>query len=221
MYLHKMHITTAIDLPVAQQAIAAALHLGNREAAHQSLNGSLLKSLVDIRFCAGSLQAELRAYFILTLHIEKHEDCYYEFHLSDKMEPFAIACVLDPLHGLLTMLTRRHVEHLTTAIANFKAKYNIANETYHYTTLADRQATDAFTQRGGASQRQKAHSSDFHLKIRIPTALYKGHISILHLFDFDHFREAAEPIRYQYSRVTVPWTDIATLLRQEAADVPP
>ena len=47
----------------------------------------------------------------------------------------------------------------------------ISGETYHYTSYAERMATDAFVAGGGASRSSKAHSSDFHLKIRVSSAM--------------------------------------------------
>lgn len=65
----------------------------------------------------------------------------------------------------------------------FMSRFGIASESYHYTSLAERRKTDAFVAAGGAALRSKAHSSDFHLKMRVATAMIKDLLPVFTLFD--------------------------------------
>jgi hypothetical protein len=69
-------------------------------------------------------------------------------------------------------------------LEEFRAKFAIHGESYHYTCYAERAATDAFVAGGGASTRSKAHSSDFHLKIRVSSRMYCDRLRIFRCFDF-------------------------------------
>eukprot|EP00048_Salpingoeca_helianthica_P024365 m.31828 g.31828 ORF g.31828 m.31828 type:complete len:515 (-) comp9346_c0_seq1:30-1574(-) len=219
MYRHKMPITAALDLPSAQRAIAAARARGSRHEAWHTFNGTLLKSLLQVNHTPDKvppITVELRSYFLLTLFAVERNGVLYEIHLSDKLEPFAIACAIHPAHGLLVRLTRAQVEDLTAVLGEFKRKYQIVGETYHYTTLEERLKTDEFTRRAGVGVQSKAHSTDFHLKIRVPTLLCRNTLSILHLVDFARMRTDLEPIAYQYSRDTLAWDQVLPLLLQDA-----
>jgi hypothetical protein len=208
MYRHKMPIAAAVDMPAAQRAIAEARARGNRHEALRVLNGSILKSLLQVNQTpekAPPITVELRSYFLLSLFAAERNGVLYEIHLSDKFEPFAIANAIHPTHGLLVRLTRAQIDDLNAVLADFKRKYQIVGETYHYTPLDERLRTDDFTHRSGIGLQSKAHSTDFHLKIRVPTLLCRNTLSILHLVNFARMRTDLEPIAYQYTRETVSW----------------
>jgi len=86
----------------------------------------------------------------------------------------AIAIVIDRDKGKLVRLSVAQLNDLEIALDEFKQKYGIANERYHYTPYDERAQTDAFVHGGGATMKCKAHSTDFHLKIRISSKMYAG-----------------------------------------------
>ena len=69
--------------------------------------------------------------------------------------------------GKILRLNSQQLADLEEALVELRLKFSISGETYHYTSYKERTATDAFVAGGGASTSSKAHSSDFHLKIRI------------------------------------------------------
>jgi len=82
------------------------------------------------------------------------------FMASEQLEPLMIVVVLHKDTGKLVNLGLEQVKYLNlTAIDQFKAKYGLSAESYAYTTFQHRNAL-------------KQHSRHFHLKIRIPTAMY-------------------------------------------------
>ena len=128
----------------------------------------------------------------------------------------AIAIVIDRNKGKLVRLSAAQLDDLEIALGEFKKKYGIANEQYHYTPYAERAQTDAFVQGGGATMKSKAHSTDFHLKIRISSKMYTDLFPIFTLFDFGKIRREVEPVMYNFSRETVPWAQIRPVIMEEA-----
>ena len=114
---------------------------------------------------------ELALYYLATIYTAELDDVIYDVHLSDKFEPFAVVSATHRQRGKLLRLDMRQVADLEEVLQRFRRKYSISGETYHYTSLEERMATDAFVAGGGASRKSKAHSSDFHLKIRISSAM--------------------------------------------------
>ena len=96
----------------------------------------------------------------------------YDVHLSDKFEPFAVVAAIHRERGKLMRLNPDQLADLELVLAEFRQKFGLRGETYHYTSYEERMATDAFVAGGGASTASKAHSSDFHLKIRVSSAMY-------------------------------------------------
>ena len=141
----------------------------------------------------------------------------YEFHLSDKFEPFCIIIAIDRDEGKLVVLSKQQISDMEQAVTNFKKKYGIANESYHYTPWSERQATDTFVRGGGASMKSKAHSTDFHLKMRIGSRMYRGKFGIFNSFDFERIKQRVEPVMYNCSRDCFPWAEIKTILFSEAS----
>eukprot|EP00041_Stephanoeca_diplocostata_P009169 m.139563 g.139563 ORF g.139563 m.139563 type:complete len:506 (+) comp17632_c0_seq1:223-1740(+) len=161
---------------------------------------------------------EIRSNYLSSVFavLDADDGCIYEFHFSDKFEPYIIAVVLDPREGKLVRLTSRHVTHLSRAIAAFKHKFGIANEAYHYTPYAERMVTDAFVHKGGADMKSKAHSTDFHLKIRVSTKMYMDRLQVFSFLRLGELRDRVEPIQYNFSRETMPWAKVLAVLRAEA-----
>lgn len=146
------------------------------------------------------------------------EGIFYCFFISDKLEPFIIITAVHPEIGKLPTLTNGQVTHLREAIIAFKDKYGIAQETYHYTGLGERKATDEFSRAGHCSGRNRSHSSHFHVKMRIATEMYKQRFPVLNLFDFDVLRQRVEPVGYNYTRETVSFDTVMMQIRQDTAD---
>lgn len=91
---------------------------------------------------------EVRHNFVASVFAVLKGDCVYEFHLSDKFEPYAIAIVIHRDRGKLIRLSKTHVQDLESAVRAFKHKYGIVNERYHYTPYAERMETDSFVKQG-------------------------------------------------------------------------
>ena len=98
-----------------------------------------------------------------------------------------------------------------------QGRFGIKNETYHYTGLGERDNTESFVSRGGggAGQGNKAHSSHFHLKMRIATAMLVQRLPIHGLLDVDKLRRDAEPVRYNYTRESGPWADVKAQMQAD------
>ena len=97
---------------------------------------------------------------------------FYCFFLSDKLEPFVIITAVHPVEGKLHRLTHAQVDDLQAALRAFKDRHGVHDETYHYTSLAERDEAEVFSRAGGAAAKaSKAHSAHFHLKMRIATAM--------------------------------------------------
>ena len=162
---------------------------------------------------------ELRLQFLSTIFAVEKRGVIYEAHLSDKFEPFAIIIAIDRAAGKIIRLSRDQVEDLEAALGELRRKFGIAQESYHYTPYKERMATDAFVAGGGASTASKAHSSDFHLKMRIGTRMYTDQLKVFRSFDFKQVCEKVEPVAYNVSRETLPWPTIKQTLLEEAGSV--
>ena len=138
--------------------------------------------------------------------------------MSDKLEPFIIICVISPLHGRLHRLTLSQIAYLKEVIMEFKAKFGINNETYHYTPLEEREETDRFVYSGGATSKSKSHSSHFHLKMRISSAMYKDVVKILHFIDLNRARYEIEPVGHSFTRATNTYRETMMLITKDASD---
>lgn len=144
------------------------------------------------------------------------DDVRFCFLLSDKLEPFIIITLLCPRRGKLRRLARAQVGELAAALQAFRERFGIADETYHYTPLQEREETDAFASAGGVAMSSKAHSSHFHLKMRIATAMYRQRFPVLQLFDFDALRAGVDHVRHNYARETHPWAIVVREIERDA-----
>ena len=116
-------------------------------------------------------------------------------------------------------LTKPQIGQLEAALEQFKQRYGISHEGYHYTSYAERIETDQFVAGGGASRSSKAHSTDFHLKVRIGSQMYAAKLPIFGTFDFGRIKTLVEPVVYNCSRDTVPWPEVKRVLLAEADDL--
>lgn len=169
----------------------------------------------------------------------------YCFLLSDKLEPFIIIVAVSPQYGKLRRLQPHHIEDLHTAIVAFKDRYGVLNvghfevwkatlvyflfllaelpfffssrpkESYHYTPLDDREEADSLAASGQLSYSSKAHSTHFHLKIRVATGMYKERFPVLQLVDFDKLRECTDHVKYNYRRETVSWAEVKAMMERD------
>ncbi len=163
--------------------------------------------------------ARLKTNFLTSVFQHKGADTCFEFHLSDKFEPFAIVIALDPDgSGNLVRLSRAQVDELSAALDAFKAKFaaELGEEplSFHYTSLAERLATDSFAEASGVATAHKAHSTVFHLKVRLPTAFYVASLPVLQALDMDRLL-ALDPVRYNFGRACVAWSDVRATLAGE------
>jgi hypothetical protein len=184
---------------------------------------------------------------------------FYCFFLSDKLEPFVIVTAVDPAAGKLHRLTHAQVDDLQAALRAYKDRYGVSDESYHYTALAERDDTEAFSRAGGAAAANKAHSAHFHLKMRIATSMcvqlgwgsfvvcsffprcfffffsssfflsstntphqtthacrYRDRFPVLGLMNLDKLRQVCEPVRYNYSRETIPYERMIAAVLKDA-----
>eukprot|EP00040_Diaphanoeca_grandis_P021223 m.113039 g.113039 ORF g.113039 m.113039 type:complete len:192 (+) comp28238_c0_seq1:54-629(+) len=139
----------------------------------------------------------------------------YCFFLSDKVEPFVIITCVDHTKGKLDRITHKQYTELCEAIVEFKGRFGITNEGYHYTVLTERAETDKFVNTGGTRSANKSHSSHFHLKMRIATGMLVQRLPIHGLLDVDVMRRSVEPVKYNYSRETIPWAEVKTLMEAD------
>lgn len=112
----------------------------------------------------------LKSNFLTTVFVARKLDTCFEFHLSDKFEPYVIIIAFGPRTQNLVQLTRLQTEALRQAIEEFVAQNQIAEPPrFHYTTWAERKETDEFA---GVKSETKAHSTVFHLKLRVSDEFY-------------------------------------------------
>ncbi len=123
----------------------------------------------------------------MQFQFQARDNLRFCFLVSDKLEPYMIIVALSPAHGKLLRLTKRQIDDCYTAIVAFKQRFGVDNESYHYTPCAEREQADAAVA-AGMSREAKAHSTHWHLKMRIATGMYKQQFPILQLLDFDHLR---------------------------------
>ena len=139
----------------------------------------------------------------------------YGFFASDKLEPYVIVSAISAGGGRLSRLTHAQLDALLAAIGEFKSMYGISDEKYHYTSLGERQETDRFVGAGGADKHSKAHSSHFHVKIRVATRMYEDAVGVLRLVDFGRLRTELEPVAYNYSREAMGRDAAERMMRED------
>lgn len=173
------------------------------------------RTLFDVREHGHSVAVEVNRNYVSTLYMVEKSGVLYGFFASDKLEPYVIVCAIGD-RGRLHRLTRAQLDALVAAIGEFKARFGVAQEQYHYTPLAEREETDRFVRGGGGSMRAKSHSSHFHLKIRIATRMYTDVVPALAVLPLAAMRESLEPVRYNYSREATDWAQTLAALQADA-----
>jgi hypothetical protein len=160
----------------------------------------------------------VRKQYTTMCHKDSEGDIHFCYFLSDKLEPFVIVTALHRVHGRLKRLSLAQVEQLARSLHNFKRKFGISGESYHYSALEERVSTDKFVLQGHASSASKSHSVHFHLKMRIATAMYVSQLAVCSLFDLSDLRASLEPIRYQFNRECRSLHDTLESIRRDSLD---
>jgi len=177
----------------------------------------LLKHIMEVKIVCNErrnfVNLRISSPYVPLIHIEDLEGSCLYFAISDKIEPYVIIAALDLDRGVrLTQLTSSQLQLLPSRIETFKKKFGISNETYHYTTLQERQNTVSF----GARRENRAHSSSWHLKMRVATAMYREEMPISKILDFEFLKKQIEPVRYNFNRENIKWEDVYELMKRDA-----
>lgn len=162
----------------------------------------------DNNFC-------LKANFLTSLYQARKVDTCFEFHLSDKIEPYVIIIAFDPSsNGNLVSLSPEQLLGLEEAIKEFAAQYKCVYDEllFHYTTKTERFETDTFS--ANAARGTKAHSTVFHLKMKVSSEFYIKHFPILRWLPMNEMM-GLDTVKYNFSRETMPWDDVLLLLQND------
>lgn len=179
----------------------------------------LLKHIMDVKIVSNPrrnfVNLRIKSDYLPLIYYElSTQGVYFCFFVSDKLEPFVIITAVHPEQGRLFELTRPLLKDLEAAVNNFKRKFGIQNETYHYTPRNERAETHQSSQSGKILWHNKSHSTHWHLKMRIATQMYRDKMPILHFFDLDKVKNAVEPVFYNFNRATLPWKDVLQIDRK-------
>jgi hypothetical protein len=180
----------------------------------------LLKHIMEVKVVSNPrrnfVNLRIKSDYLPMIYYElTSSGAYFCFFLSDKLEPFVIITCVDPEHGRLFQLTQPLLSDLEVAIINFKNKFGIQNETYHYTPKTERVDSHQESQSGKIAWRNKSHSTHWHLKMRIATQMYRDKLQILKLFDLDKVKNVVEPVFYNFNRTTMPWKEVFQMMEKE------
>jgi hypothetical protein len=148
----------------------------------------------------------------------RHET-FFMFYLSDKFEPFVILTVVssedgcDRFHRKLK-LDLDIVNRLPTCMKNFLNNFHLSNGNLnelqlHYTKEQERENSD------GVGSSFRAHSENWHLKIRISSQFYKDKLPIMQFVRLDELRSSMEMVKYQFERQVVSFNEIMEMLKSE------
>jgi hypothetical protein len=211
------------DLTLKEQWRTATLNNNHRtlikeEAlAKLSAKNPLLRHTCDIKVVTNPrrnfINVRVKNDYITLDYYQLINGVYYCFLISDKLEPFVIIIALDSQRGRLTVLNESQLVDLQLALNTFKAKYHITNETYHYTSLAERRASD------GDDHETKSHSSHWHLKMRIATEMYTARCPVMKLIGIGELKKEIEPIQYAFSRDCTALREVLDLCVKEASAI--
>jgi hypothetical protein len=184
----------------------------------------ILRHILEIKVVCNPrrnfINLSIRKDYLTLIYQEKvkNNEVTFCFFLSDKLEPFVIITALEPKQGKLKQLRKNHLIELGAIIANFKNKYGIAKESYHYTPLHERNETDDHTRNGIIRSKNKSHSSHWHLKMRVATAMMKEKLPIFQLFDIETVKQKVEPVQYNYSRETKTWEQVYAEMEKDVVE---
>ena len=172
-----------------------------------------------------------REYVTLCFHtVDRETATVFCYFVSDKLEPFVIVTAL-PAHGSaaardgrdgrLARLTVAQTHALARSVADFRRRFRLEGESYHYTGFGERREDSAFARSSGAlGMGCKAHSSNWHLKIRVPTSMCAAYLNIWKLLNISDLRTTVEPVKYNFTRETLPWKTVFEQLLQDAIPDP-
>lgn len=172
-----------------------------------------------------------REYVTLCFHtVDRETATVFCYFVSDKLEPFVIVTAL-PAHGAaaaregrdgrLARLTVAQTHALARSVADFRRRFHLEGESYHYTGFSERREDSAFARSSGAlGMGCKAHSSNWHLKIRVPTSMCAAYLNIWKLLNISDLRATVEPVKYNFTRETLPWKTVFDQLLLDAVPDP-
>jgi hypothetical protein len=209
---------------------------GRRAAAAQAAGivraaDPLLAHILDVRIVttrrnsteheiSNHVNMRVAAPFATMLHHERAasgaSELLFCFMASEQLEPLVVLVVIDRDHGRLERLLPVHVPLLDVALAQFKTRFGLKDESYAYTCYSDRQAAPS------------SHSRHFHLKIRIPTEMYLRVFPAAQLIGSNHackrsllepFKQRWEPLAYRFqTQQLFPWTIVRLLVLADVDD---
>ena len=115
------------------------------------------------------------------------------FFLSNKFEPYVIVIILNNSLGRLTYLDQNCFQLLQSAIHEFKHHHQLSGEGYYYTATKERH-----NEAKGFQAKNRSHSHDFHMKIRISTQMLVDKMAIYQIVNLQSIRRELEVLRYQF-----------------------
>lgn len=211
------------------------LPAGRRAAAEQAAMivrdaDPLLAQLLDFRVVTvrrGSthtnhINIRVASQYTTMIHHERarvgnDDEIMFCFLASEQLEPIVIVVVIHKDFGRIERLEEQHVPLLQVAIDQFKHRFGLKDETYAYTCLEDRRASNS------------CHSRHFHLKIRIPTEMYLRVYPAAQVLGANHacqksilepFKQRWEPLNYRFTtQLLVPWSIVRLLILSDAKDL--
>lgn len=202
------------DLSYAQQNV-----IKQQTLERISRTDPILRVILEVKIAKNQrrnfINVRVRNDFVTLCYHEVLNGMFYCYTMSDKLEPFVIVTVVDPLLGKLEKLSRQQLADLEMSLERFRRKFGVQNEKYHYTPLKERRETDKFVASGGTSSANKAHSSHWHLKIRVATAMCCHLLPIMNTFNLRLLSQTADPVIYNYSRECVGWESVRTAMEAE------
>jgi hypothetical protein len=194
--------------PLTQPQIAAIKALAIETIGRQvPLARQILEAKVVCNPRKNFLNFTIRKDYMGMCYYEEINGTHYCYFISDRLEPFVIITAVDPAFGKLECLSRTQVDDLARSLLDFKIRFGICKETYHYTPLKERRET------GGGPPETKSH---FHLKVRVATEMIVARMPVYQLIDIGRLRSAVKPVRYNFSRETKTWEETYPLLLNDA-----
>jgi hypothetical protein len=204
---------------------------GRRAAAAQAAaavraTDPLLAQLLDVRVVTTRRGADLTNHvnlrvapaFATMLHHERcaGDELLFCFLASEQLEPIVVVVAVHRELGRLERLAPAHVPLLEVALAQFRQRFGLRDETYAYTCLSDRRAAAS------------CHSRHFHLKIRIPTEMYLRVFPAAQVLGNNHaclrralepFKRRWEPLAFRFeTQELFPWTIVRLLVLGDVDD---
>ena len=159
-------------------------------------------------FQANHVNIRSRPEFTTMIHHEFGPDTMFCFMASEQLEPIVIVVVLKKGEGKIINLGMQDMDVLNVAIQQFKCKYGLQNESYAYTCYGER-------------ARLQQHSRHFHLKIRIPTAMYLQIFPMMSTIgrtraQIQDMIPGMEPLNYKFNKQeVVSWESVKEFILKD------